>query len=104
MKAIIFDSSTLISFSMNGMFEELRKLKKMFDGKFLITLEVKGEIIDKPVTIKKYELEALMLNQLLEEKVLEMPDSVGVDNKQISIKTREISNIANIFLLLMESQ
>ena len=39
--AIIFDASTLISFSMNGLLGELERLKGIFKGKFLITQEVK---------------------------------------------------------------
>ena len=52
-KAIIFDSGTLISFSMNGLLPELRELKKIFNGKFLITKDVKREVIDKPIKIKE---------------------------------------------------
>ena len=95
MKAIIFDSGTLISFAMNGMFDELRELKKVFNGKFLITSEVKKEIIDKPLTIKRFELEALRLNQLLEEKVLELPVSVGVKDSDVTKKTNEFMQVAN---------
>ena len=94
-KIIIFDSGTLISFVMNGLLPELKKLRKIFDGKFIITNEVKKEIIDKPITIKRFELEALKLKQLLDEKILEMPVSVRIGNKEISKKTDEIMEIAN---------
>ena len=46
-KIIIFDASTLITLVMNGLTEELRSLKKIFNGKFIITNEVKYEIVDK---------------------------------------------------------
>ena len=95
MKAIIFDSGTLISFAMNGLFEEIRSLRKVFDGKFLITQDVKREIIDKPITIKRFELEALRLNQLLEEKILELPISVGIKDSDISKKTNEFMQVTN---------
>ena len=95
MKAIVFDSGTLIGFSMNGLLDELRELKKIFKGKFLITRDVKREIVDKPLTIKRFELEALRIKQLLEEKVLEMPESVGVNEGEISEKTQEFLNVAN---------
>jgi len=45
-KAIILDSGVLISFSMNGIIEIIKKLKGNFSGKFLITSEVKKEVID----------------------------------------------------------
>lgn len=95
MKAIIFDSSTLISFAMNGMFEEFRELKKIFDGKFIITEEVKKETIDKPLTIRRFEFEALKIKGLLEDKTLEMPSSLNIKNEDVSKKTNEVMEIAN---------
>jgi|SRR3989344_3968961 len=95
MKAIIFDASTLISFAMNGLFDEIEKLKKIFDGKFIITKEVKKEVIDKPLNIKKFELEALRLKKLYDAKVLESPASFQVNDGEISRKTEELLNFAN---------
>lgn len=96
-KAIIFDAGTLISFSMNGLIDEIRKLKKIFGGGFLITNEVKAEIIDKPLKIKRFKLEALRTKRLLDEGVLELADSFGFDNSKIGAKTKEIMNISNSF-------
>lgn len=95
MKALIFDSSTLISLSMNGLLEYLTKLKEIFDGKFIITKEVKREIVDKPLTIKRFELEALRVRDLVHEKILEMSDSLGIKDSEISAKTKEIMDISN---------
>lgn len=94
-KAIIFDSSTLISFAMNGLFDELRKLKEVFDGKFLITAQVKNEVIDQPVQRKRFELEALRIQKLVDEGILELPQSVGVNVKEIDSRTEEYMDIAN---------
>jgi len=94
-KAILFDASTLITFAMNGLIPELRELKKVFKGKFIITQEVKHEIIDKPIAIKRFELEALKLKALLDEKILEMPSSLGVGDGIISSKTKEFMTSAN---------
>lgn len=95
MKAIIFDASTLISLAMNGLLPELKELRKIFDGKFIITNDVKREIIDKPLTIKKFELEALKIKQLLDEKVLELPSSVGIKDSEIFVQTEELVDVAN---------
>jgi len=95
MKSIIFDSSTIISMSMNGLFNELKELRRIFDGKFIITKEVKSEIIDRPLTIKKFELEALNLQSLLDEKILEMPNSLKIDEKELLRDTYKIIDIAN---------
>jgi len=94
-KVIIFDSSTLINFAMNGLIPEFIELKKIFNGKFLITKEVKEEIIDRPMEIKRFELEALKLKQLLEEGIIELPKSMGINEVEISQMTKEIMNTAN---------
>ena len=94
-KAIIFDSGALISFSMNGITDIIRRLKENFKGKFLITKEIKREIIDVPMSIKRFELEALKLKQLLDEGILEMPSSLNIEDSEITKNTREILKIAN---------
>ncbi len=94
-KAIIFDASTLITFAMNGALPELKKLKKIFGGKFLITQDVKREVIDKPMNIKRFKLEALKVKQLLDEKVLEMPSSLKISEKLIAKKAQEFKDVAN---------
>ena len=95
MKAIIFDSGTLISLSMNGLLGELRYLKKIFKGQFLITEDVKREVVDKPLTIKRFELEALKIKQLLDDGILKMPDSLDIKKGKLLEKTNEIKDLAN---------
>lgn len=95
MKALIFDSGTLISFTMTGLVPELRELKKIFNGKFIITSQVKKEVIDKPIGIKRFELEAMKIQQLLDEKILELPNSLGIKDSEIEAETNNILEIAN---------
>ncbi len=92
---IIFDASTLISLSMNGLLGELKKLKEIFQGKFIITKEVKYEVIDRPIKVKRFELEALRTMKLLREKVIEMPDSLGISDKDIEEAKNKMMDIAN---------
>lgn len=94
-KVIIFDASSLITLAMNGLLPEFKELKKIFKGKFIITEEVKKEIIDKPIKIKRFELEALRLKELLDNKILEMPSSLGIDENRISNETSKMMKIAN---------
>jgi hypothetical protein len=103
-KAIIFDASGIISLAMNGLLPELKELKKIFDGKFLMTSEVKKEVIDKPLTIKRFELEALRIKQLLDEKIFELPSSVGIKDKEISEQTNKLTNIANNLFIGKEKE
>ena len=94
-KAIIFDSGTLISFSMNGITEILRKLKSTFSGKFLITQKVKNEVIDVPLKIKKFELEALKIKGLLDDQIIEMPSSLGITEQEIKKEGDALLILAN---------
>ncbi len=98
MKALIFDSGPLINLSMNGFLYILEELKGSFKGKFLITEQVKYETLDRPLKIQRFELGALRIQDLLQKKVLELPQSLGISNSEISKKTSELKNIANNLL------
>jgi|WetSurMetagenome_2_1015567.scaffolds.fasta_scaffold65632_3 hypothetical protein len=102
-RVIIFDSSTIINFTMNGLLAEFRELKRIFNGRFLVPKEVKAEIVDKPMQIKRFELEALKIKELFEENILELPGSFGVDEAKISSRTQELMNIANSTFLGREN-
>lgn len=95
MKILIFDTSSLITLSMNCLTSILSELKKSFNGKFIITQDVKYEAIEKPLTIKKFELGALRIKSLLDEKILEMPESIGISQNKIKEKSLEILRKTN---------
>jgi len=95
MKALIFDSGTLINLSMNGLLYILKDLKKLMKGKFLITEDVKYEIIDRPLSIKKYEFEALRIQELLKDGILEMPSSINISNEEIKKERSLLMELAN---------
>ncbi|MEA3329875.1 MAG: hypothetical protein U9Q06_03975 [Nanoarchaeota archaeon] len=95
MKAIIFDAGTLISLSMSGLLNVLKDLKKNFKGKFLITKTVEYEMITRPMNIKKYKLGALRLKKLFDEKVIELPNSFKIDNKELDRQTKYYIQTAN---------
>jgi len=95
MKVVIFDAGVLINFSMNGMLDVLRELKKKVDGKFIITKEVEYEIVQRPLTIKKYKLGALRLKSLIDDKIVEFPESIGINSKKISEIEQKIISSAN---------
>ena len=94
-KHLIFDSGPLINFAMNGLLPLFRELKKEFDGEFLITKEVKREIIDYPETTKKYELEAIQLKELFNDKIIKHANLTNEQVDQLRIKREEIMNVAN---------
>ncbi|MEM3405983.1 MAG: hypothetical protein QW117_03375 [Candidatus Pacearchaeota archaeon] len=94
-KIIIFDSSVIINFALNGILNILENLKKIFPGKFIITKEVKKEIIDTPLNNKKYELEALQINKLFNNKILELPETINIKSEEITKESKKVLNLIN---------
>ena len=93
-KYIIFDAGPLISFTMNGLLPVLEKLKNIFQGEFIITPDVKREVIDKPLRIKKYELEALNIQDLLNRGIIKLSSSI-ISNNLLEQETFKIMDLAN---------
>ena len=92
---IIFDSSTLINFVLNGLITEFKELKNYFNGKFIITREVMQEVITKPMDLKRFKLEALKIKQLVDDKILETPSSLGIKDDDISKRMMQLKTKAN---------
>ena len=95
MKAIIFDSSTLITLTINGLDSLLRDIKKNSQTKFIVTNDVAYETVKRPLNIKRFELEALKIEELMKEKVLETPESIGIKSQDIEKGTKEILDQTN---------
>lgn len=95
MKYLIFDSGPLINFALNSLLPFLERIKKEFKGEFLITKEVKREIIDYPITIKRFELEALQIKDLFDRNIIKHADLTNEQVDELRFKREEIMNIAN---------
>jgi predicted nucleic acid-binding protein len=94
-KKIIFDAGPLINFAMNGSLHILRRLKKEFKGEFLITKEVKEEIIDHPENIKRFELGALQLKALFNEGIIQHANITEVQIQELRKIRERLKNTAN---------
>ncbi len=94
-KAIIFDAGTIINFSMNSLLDLFKDLKKIFNGKFLITEDVKYEVVKRPLHVKKFELSALRVQKIIKDGILELPDSIGVNHEEIDKRTKELLDVSN---------
>lgn len=94
-KYLIFDAGPLINFAMNGITPILENMKKQFDVEFLITKEVKKEIIDYPETVKRYELEAIQLKELFDKGVIKHANISEEEVNKLRDKREEIMTIAN---------
>lgn len=88
------DSSSIISLAMNNLLYLLQRMKK-FNVKFIIPEDVKRETVEKPLQIKKYELEALVIQQLIKEGILEMPQVLDMAANEIIAERNRIMEIAN---------
>ena len=98
MKYLVFDAGPLISLAMSGLLPMLKKLKKSFDGEFILTPDVKREVIDKPLTIKKYKLEAVFIKELINEGIFKMSKDL-VSDSEVSMQTKKIMKDLNSVLV-----
>ena len=94
MKYLIFDAGPIISLTMNGLLPILEKLKNVFDGEFILTPSVKSEIIDRPMKIKKYKLEAIQIKNLLDKGIFKLSSEVISDNR-LDAEIKKILKITN---------
>ena len=70
MKNIMFDTGPIISLTLNELLWLLKELNDKYEGDFLIPEVTKRELIDKPMSGKKFRFEAIRVNDLINEKVL----------------------------------
>ena len=87
MKYISCDAGPIISLSMNNLLWLLKELKKK-NVSFCIGPDVKGEMFDRPINIRRFELKAIQVLDLISEGVISV---VKVDN---ALKN-ELNNLAN---------
>ena len=75
MKSLVFDAGPVISLTMNNLLWSLEPLRKAYGGNFYIPKAVKSELVDVPLTTKKFEFEALQVMGEIDSGVLEVFDS-----------------------------
>ncbi len=79
MKSVVFDSGPIISLTMNNLLWLLEPMKKRFGGEFYITKDVKFELVDKPMNIKRFEFEAMQIQGDIDCGVIGVADDLDVD-------------------------
>ena len=94
MKYLIFDAGPIISLTLNGMLPVIEKLKSVFDGEFILTPTVKREVVDRPMKIKKFKLEALQVQDLIARGVFKMSGDV-LSNQKLDKEMKKILKAAN---------
>lgn len=94
MKYLVFDAGPIISLTLNGMLPILERLKENFDGEFILTPAVIREVVDKPMKIKKFKLEALLVEGLINKGVFKMSGDIVSDQK-LNREMKKIEKSAN---------
>ena len=90
MADLIFDTSTIISLATNNLLNALVELKKKFKGDFLISDAVRREILDNPLSSKKYKLEAIIISELIQNNVFRVYSKINIEQK-----TMRVLNLGN---------
>lgn len=88
-KMLFFDAGPIISLIMSRLGWLLPLLKQQFKGEFYITPAVKHELVDRPLTIRRFEFEALEVMKLIREKILAVYQEVP------QTKVKDLSAWAN---------
>lgn len=89
-KTIVFDTGPIISLTMNGLIHMIEPLQKKYGGDFIITNGVYSELIEKPLSTKKYKFEALQVLPYISGGVIK-----NVDSGEIRKKAQELFDAAN---------
>lgn len=90
MKSLVFDAGPVISLTANNLLWLAEPLKKAFGGEFYITPRVKYELVDRPLSTKKYEFEALQVMEQIKKGAF-----IIVETNEIREKTNYLLNLAN---------
>lgn len=94
MKYLIFDAGPIITLSMSGMLPVIEKLKENFKGEFILTPQVKVEVLERPMKIKKYKLSAIQIKSLIDKGVFKMSTDI-ISDTQLEKETKRILKVAN---------
>lgn len=103
MKSLVFDSSTIISLALNNLLWILKPLKDKYKGEFYITQEIKEEIIDTPIKTKKFKLEALQIQEILEQEIFKIyPQHLLEKEESLKQTANQIFFVKNNFMTIID--
>ncbi|MBI2671263.1 hypothetical protein HYX18_04790 [Candidatus Woesearchaeota archaeon] len=104
MRSIIFDTSSIISLAINNMLWTLEHLKKQFDGKFFITESVHKELVDNPLRSKRYKLEALMIQDVIENRIIEVYPGKNLekDAKELLSLLNHVFSVRDSYIKILD--
>lgn len=77
-KIIVFDTGPIISLTINSLLWILEDLRKEYKGEFYITPAVYDELINKPLSTRKYKLEALQVLPYITKGTLKVYNNLPI--------------------------
>ena len=87
MKTIVFDSGPIISLALNDLLWILPDLKKYYNGNFVIPDSVKAEVVDNPLRTRKFAFEAIRVEGMITQNVLEISRDDNVKSQSQDLLT-----------------
>jgi len=90
MRSLVFDTGSIISLTLNNVVWILDPLKERFKGNFYVTPEAKKELIERPLTMRRFEFEALQTMTYFKKNTLEV-----LSNKEIEDMSYRLLDLAN---------
>jgi hypothetical protein len=90
MKEILLDAGPVISLTTNNLLWLLEAMRKKTGIRFSIVSSVKHELVDRPLETKKFKFEALQVQHLIEQGVLEV-----IDNPVFKSRALQLLDTAN---------
>lgn len=75
-KALFFDAGPIITLVMSRLIWILPHLKQQFGGEFYITPAVHRELIERPLTVRRFQFEALQVKKLVRDGVLRIYENI----------------------------
>ena len=88
---VILDSSSLIALSSSCLFNAMHKLKEKNNLDFVISEKVKNESVDRPLSINRFELNALRIREAIRRNTI----SVIKSSKDLDLMMKQIQDAAS---------
>ncbi len=95
MKKIIVDSSSLITMSTTCLLSLFRRISEKENVKFIIPESVYYETVEKPIRIRRFELNALRIRKAVEEGHLEVAKTTPATKKTMEMLSTVTANICS---------
>jgi hypothetical protein len=87
---ILLDAGPIISLTTNNLLWILERLRKQAKSSFSIVSSVKREIVDRPLMTKKFKFEALQVERLIEQGILQVIDLPAL--KSTALRLLDLAN------------